>query len=151
MPLYEAVTDPMRQADVVRRRRYGVIETCDGRLVRILYRPYPKTATAFGGRLLGRLSHRLRRGNRCRLYFNEPRSCPGFTALRYVESTRDADYATFRRALVALDDVARLKNADALVCDAANLRISDRFLARLGWVPHAPMFGHRNFIKRLKS
>ena len=151
MPLYETVTDPQLEADVVRRRRYGVIETCAGRLVRIVYRPYPKTATAFGGRLLGRLSHRLRRGNRCRLYFNEPRSCPGFIALRYLESTRDADYATVCRALTALDDVARLKNADALVCDAANLRITDRSLARRGWVPHAPMVGHRNYIKRLKD
>ena len=65
-------------------------------------------------------------------------------------TTRDADYATFRAALTALDEIARLKGIDALLCDAANLRLSDRFLARLGWVPHAPMPGHRNFIKRLK-
>ena len=42
------------------------------------------------------------------------------------------------------------KNADALLCDAANLKISDRLLARFGWEAHAPMLGHRNFIKRLK-
>lgn len=69
-------------------------------------------------------------------------------ALRYVVTTRDADYRTFRAALEVLDEIARLKNADALLCDAANLRLSDRFLARLGWEPHAPMPGHRNFIKR---
>jgi hypothetical protein len=150
MPLFETVTDFLSQADVVRRCRYGVVETTGGRLTRVVFRPWPKFITAFGSRIVGRLKHRLLRGNHCRLYFNQPRSCPNFLALRYVETTRDADYATFRRALAVLDEIACLKNVDALLCDAANLRLSDRFLARLGWVPHAPMIGHRNYIKRLK-
>ena len=152
MPWFDTVTDlanPLR-ADVVRRRPYGYIETVDGRLGRIVLRPWPKIVTAVGGRTLGRLRRRFRRGKRCRLYFNQPRSCPNFLALRYVETTGDADYATFRRALAVLDEIARLKGIDALLCDAANPKLSDRFLARLGWEPHAPMFGHRNFIKRLK-
>ena len=150
MALYETVTDLSSQDDVVRRCRYGVIETENGRLTRVVFRPWPKIITALGSRIVGRLRHRLLRGNRCRLYFNQPRSCPNFLALRYVETTRDADYATFRKALAVLDEIARLKHADALLCDAANLRLTDRFLTRLGWVPHAPMIGHRNFIKRLR-
>ncbi|MBL9080550.1 MAG: hypothetical protein JNK76_02025 [Planctomycetales bacterium] len=150
MSPYHVTVDPQADAEAVRRRRYGVIETCAGRLERIVWRPFPKIVTAFGIHRLAPWLRRRRRGNRCRLYFNEPRSCPGFLALRYVESTCDADYATFRRALTALEEVARVKNSDALLCDAANQKISDRFLARLGWVPHAPMPGHRNFIKRLK-
>lgn len=150
MPFIETVVDLSSQTDVVRRCRYGVIETENGRLTRVVFRPWPKIITAFGSQVVGRLTHRLLRGNRCRLYFNQPRSCPNFLALRYVVTTRDADYATFRKALAVLDEIARLKHADALLCDAANLRLSDRFLARLDWVPHAPMIGHRNFIKRLK-
>ena len=150
MLLYETTFDLSAAADVIRRRRYGVIETVDGRLECIRWRPFPKMATAWGTHLIGRWEHRLRRGNRCRLYFNQPRSCPNFLALRYVVTTRDADYATFRAALEVLDEIARLKDSDALLCDAANLRLSDRFLARLGWEPHAPMPGHRNFIKRRK-
>jgi hypothetical protein len=152
MPLFDCVTDltdPLR-AEVVRRRHYGYVETVDGRLRRIVLRPWPKITTAIGGRTLGRLRRRFRSGKRCRLYFNQPRSCPNFLALRYVESTGDADYATFRRALAVLDEIARLKGIDALLCDAANPKLSDRFLARLGWEPHAPMLGHRNFIKRLR-
>jgi hypothetical protein len=150
MQLFAEVTNLASQADLIRRSRYGVIETTDGRLTRVVLRPWPKIITALGSGLVGRLEHRLRRGNRCRLYFNQPRSCPNFLALRYVVTTRDADYATFRKALAVLDEIARLKQTDALLCDAANLRLSDRFMARLGWVPHAPMLGHRNFIKRLK-
>jgi hypothetical protein len=150
MSLYETVTDLASEADVVRRRRYGVIETVDGRLRRVVFRPYPKVITALGSGVVGRWSHRFRSGKRCRLYFNHPRRHPNFLALRYVVTTRDADYATFRKALALLDEIARLKKVDALLCDAANLRLSDRFLARLGWEPHAPMAGHRNFIKRLR-
>jgi hypothetical protein len=148
--LYTAVTNLVADSDRLRRRGSGVIETCGGRLERVLLRPFPKVVTALGSRLWGGLEHRLRRGNRCRLYFNHSRRFPQFLALRYVVTTRDADYATFRAALATLDEIARIRGIDALLCDAANLRLSDRFLARLGWVPHAPMPGHRNFIKRLK-
>jgi hypothetical protein len=147
---YAVVTDLAAEADRLRRRGSGVIETSCGRLERIVLRPYPKIVTAVGSSIFGRLEHRLRRGNRCRLYFNQSRRFPNFLALRYVVTTAEADYATFRAALTTLDEIARLKGTDALLCDAANLRLSDRFLARLGWVPHAPMKGHRNFIKRLK-
>src|SRR5262245_32718347 len=112
MPLFETITDLAAAADVVRRRRYGVIETIDGRLVRVVLRPFPKIATATGIRLWGAVGHRLRRGRRCRLYFNQPRRHAGFLNLQYVETTRDADYATFRRALAVLDEIARLKDVD---------------------------------------
>lgn len=150
MRLFETITDLAVESDVVRRRRYGMIETAEGRLVRVAWRPFPKIATALGIKILGRIEHSFRRGNRCRLYFNQPRSCPNFLALRYVVTSRDADYATFLRALTTLDEIACLKGSDALLCDAANLRLSDRLMLRLGWQPHAPMPGHRNFIKRLK-
>ena len=55
---------------------------------------------------------------------------------------------TFRRALTALDEIARIKRSDALLADVSNLRISDRLLARWGWVPHCPSRWHRHFIKR---
>ncbi len=148
--LFAAVTDLEADADRLRRRASGVIETACGRLERVVLRPYPKIVTSIGSRLWGGLEHRLRRGNRCRLYFNHARRFPQFLALRYVVTTRDAEYATFYTALATLDEIARLRGIDALLCDAANLRLSDRFLARLGWAPHAPMPGHRNFIKRLK-
>jgi hypothetical protein len=73
---------------------------------------------------------------------------PNFLALKYVVSTGGTSYATFRAALNVLDLVAELKRTDAIVCDVANLRISDRLLARLGWQPHKPRRWHRNYIRR---
>ncbi len=92
--------------------------------------------------------HRLRRGNRCWLYYRQPRRLPQFLVLDYVISTRESTLATFRGALGILDDLARLKRSDAILCDVATGRISDRLLARWGWEPHTAGRRHRQFIKR---
>jgi hypothetical protein len=82
------------------------------------------------------------------LYYNQPRSQPNFLALKYVVSTAGTTYQTFRASLMALDSIAEIKRTDAIVCDAANWRISDRLLSRLGWKPLAPSRWHRNYIRR---
>jgi hypothetical protein len=134
-------------AERVKRGRYGVIEIRGGRLGAIHLRPWPKLISALEADWLGRY-HKRRPGDRCLLYYNQPRRCSNFLALVFVVSSRDASFATFRRALEVLDEVARLKRTDAIVCDAWNLRISERLLARWGWEPHKPERWHRNYIKR---
>ena len=140
--------DPFADCEVLRRARYGVIETHQGRLVSILLRGWPKIATALEASLSGQSCHRSRPGDRCWLYYNQPRAFPNFLALAYVVSQRDCTLATLRRAMEVLDDVARVKGTDAILCDAWNPRISDRLLARSGWEPHKPTRWHRHFIKR---
>lgn len=147
-PLFETVTDLAAQADVVRRRRYGVIEFAAGKFQRLLLRPLPKLYTPFDYFLRGESYHRSQPGDRCLLYYNQPRQFGNFLALKYVVSTRDATLATFRGALDVLDRIAEIKRTDALLCEVANFRISDRLLARWGWAPHAPSRWRRNFIKR---
>jgi hypothetical protein len=98
--------------------------------------------------LWGDWRHRWCAGNACRLYYNEPRSAPGFLALSYLISSRTASVATVLRALGVLDEIARLKRSDAVVCDVSNLRISDRLLKRWGWSPLRASALHRPFIKR---
>ena len=56
--------------------------------------------------------------------------------------------ATVCRALAVLDEIARLKQSDAILCEVANWRISREMLARFGWVPHCPSRWHRHYIKR---
>jgi hypothetical protein len=142
------LVDPFTDCEALRRDRYGVIETQQGRLVSICLRRWPKIATALEASLCGQRCHRGRAGDRCWLYYNQPRSFPNFLALKYVVSQRDCTLATFRRALEVLDEVARVKRTDAILCDAWNPRISDRLLARWGWEPHKPTRWHRHFIKR---
>jgi hypothetical protein len=148
MPLFETATE-LDDAAVL-RRRYGVIETRGGQLVRVSLRPWPHVASLRELWPLGDRWRPMGPADRCRLYYNQPRGHDGFLALRYVASTPGTSYATFRAALVALDTIGRLKGIDALLCDAANQRLSDRFLRRMGWEPHAPMWGRRNYIRRLR-
>jgi len=148
-PLFEIVTDLEAEAEVLRRRRYGVIEVAGGRFRRVVLRPLPKIISAPEILLLGGAYHRYRSGDRLRLYYNQPRRFPNFLALKYVVSTRNTTMGTLTRALAALDEIARLKRSDALLCDVGNWRITTRLIGRWGWVPHCPSRWHRHYIKRL--
>lgn len=144
----ETIVDLAAGRELLRARPYGVIETVDERLARVRLRPFPKLVSLPEIAVVGRLRHRYAPGNRCRLYYNQPCGHRNFLALKYVVSSAGASLATFRLALTVLDEIARIKRVDALLCDAANLRISDRLLARWGWTPHCPSPWHRHFIKR---
>jgi hypothetical protein len=137
-------------ADVaaLRRGRYGVIEVAESELVAIHLRPWPRIISALEIEWLGNRRHERTPGDRCWLYFNQPWRHSNFLALKYVLSLRDCTFATSRRAALALDEVARVKRSDAILCDAWNLRISERLLARWGWEAHNPSRWHRHYIKR---
>ena len=140
--------DAPAACEALRQGRYGVIETAGGRVVAVHLRPWPKLLSwpeiwPTRGRY-----HARGDADRCLLYYNQPRGYANFLALKYIVSTAGTSYATFRAALVELDRIAELKRSDALLCDAANTRLSDRLLARFGWEPHAPGRWRRNFIKR---
>jgi hypothetical protein len=149
MPFLQTVIDLSGDADVLRRRRYGVIEVVDGRLRRVLLRPWPKILVGPEVLWLGRWMHQRRSGDRLLLYYNHPWRFPKFLALAYALSARETSLRSVHVGMGVLDEIARLKNSDALLCDAGNLRISDRLMRRFGWVPHCPAsWWHRHFIKR---
>jgi len=147
-PLLETVTDLNRGAEVLRRRRYGVIETAAGRFCRVVLRPLPKLVSIPEIRLLGQWTHRRRALDRCRLYYDQPRRFPNFLAVKYLVSGRGTTVGTMLRALEVLDEIARLKRTDALLCAVINGRFSPRLLARWGWQPHCPAGRQRHYIKR---
>jgi hypothetical protein len=148
MPLFETVTDLLEGAETLRRRRYGVIEAADGRFRRIVLRPFPKIVSAPGILLFGAWHHNHRCGDRVRLYYNQPVRFSNFLVLKYVESARDTSMATVTRAMAVLDEIARRKGSDALLCDVSNWRITTKLLGRWGWTPHCPARFHRHYIKR---
>lgn len=145
---FRTLHDPFAQPDVLLRARYGVIDVRDGRLAAVHLRPWPKLISALEVTWWGTRRHATRPGNRCLLYYNQPRRHANFLALKYIVSDRDCTLATFHLALEVLDEIARVKRTDAIVCDAWNIRISDRLFARWGWEPHRPSRWHRHFIKR---
>jgi hypothetical protein len=145
---FATIEDWRTGRDALMRRRYGVIETSAGQLVAVHLRPWPKLIAWPEIWPAGPTYHALGEADRCLLYYNQPRRFSNFLALKYIVSTRGTSYATFRAALIALDRLAELKRTDALLCDVANARLSDRLLRRFGWEPHAPRRWRRNFIKR---
>jgi hypothetical protein len=148
MKLFQTICDLAGQAEIVRRRRYGIIESSGGRFVSVHFRPWPKWASLPEVLFWGDRQHRRWSADRCRLYFNQPLQFSNFLAVPYMLSGRGTTLATFYSALAALDEIARIKGTDAMLADVLNLRISNRFLARRGWSPHKPSRWHRHFIKR---
>jgi len=148
MPWHHTIVDWTAGRKALARGRYGVIEAAGGRIVAVHLRPWPKLLSWPEVWLTARDYHARGSADRCLLYYNQPRRHSNFLALRYMASTRSTSYATARAALVGLDALAELKSVDALLCDAANTRISDRLLARFGWAPHTPQRWRRNCIKR---
>ena len=144
----ETILDLENGRERIRARRYGVIETAGGALQSVHLRPLPKLVSLPEFVPLGPRYHCRGSADRCLLYYNQPRRMPNFLALKYVVSTSGTSYRTFRAALVVLDAIAELKHIDAIVCDAANIRLSDRLMVRLGWEPHKPERWHRNYIRR---
>jgi hypothetical protein len=146
--LFETISDIDAGRARIRDRRWGVIETVAGELRAVHLRLWPKLVSLPELWPVGPRYHARGAGDRCLLYYNQPRRMPNFLALKYVVSTAGTSYCTFRAALIVLDAIAELKRTDAIVCDAANCRLSDRLMVRLGWEPHKPQRWHRNYIRR---
>lgn len=146
--LFETVTDLHAGADVIARRRFGVIEAVAGRFDRVQLRPLPKMVSLPEILTLGRYLHSRRAADRCRLFYDQPRRSPNFLAVKYIISGRGTSYQTFRRVAEALDEVARIKGTDALLCELATWRISREMMARWGWEPHCNSRWRRHYIKR---
>ena len=148
MKLFESITSLAEGEDALCRRAYGVIEVVEGRFCRVRLRPFPKIVSLPEILLLGRWSHRHRSGDRCLLYYDQPRRHGNFLVIKYLVSTRGTQLATIHRALDVLNEIARLKGSDAILADVSNWRISRRALARRGYEPHSPSRWHRHYIRR---
>jgi hypothetical protein len=146
--LFQTVTNITEGRHILRRRRYGLIEVVDGRLRRIVLRPFPKLISAPEILLFGGTFHAYWPGDRLWLYYNQPRWHSNYLVLRYVVSARRTRMQTLTRASEALDEIARLKRSDAILCDVGNWRITTKLLGRWGWRPHCPSRWHRHYIKR---
>ena len=109
-----------------------MIEMADGRFRRISLRPFPKIISAPAIVLFGNLFHNKARGDRLWLYYNQPRRFANFLVLKYVVSASETSLGSLARALDVLDYIARLKHSDALLCEAANWRVSTNVHGPLG-------------------
>ncbi len=89
-------------------------------------------------------------GNRCWLYYNQPRRYPWCLTLQYIVSARDTTFRTSRLAVELLDEVARIKHIDTLLCDVSNARTLRSLVATVGAGNRTRRCAwHRNYVKRL--
>ncbi|MCM2371334.1 hypothetical protein [Aporhodopirellula aestuarii] len=93
-------------------------------------------------------NHGRLRGDECLLDYHIPRGLPSFITLDYIRSGSETQYKTFIGACHILNEVARLRRADAIVAHVTNVRISDRLLQRLGWQRHLEHWKGRHYIRR---
>ena len=145
---FQTVTDLRAEAEIVRRRPYGVIEMVDGRLRGIHFRPWPKVVSVAEIWLFGGRFHHRTAGDCCLLYFNQPWGHRNYLTLSYIVSSSETNCRTARGAMLVLDEVARIKQSDAVLCEVRNVRISDRLLRRWGWERHVLDSPSRHYIKR---
>ena len=148
MKLIESVYDVKTQQKSLRRRRYGVIEAAQGKLVRIQLRPWPKFGSHLEAHWLTATKSFRQRRDTCRLFYNEPIGHPGFLSLAFAESSQRTSIRTIFATLNVLDQIAYLKNTNAIVGEVNNKRISDRALRHWGWERHMEHSRKRHWIKR---
>lgn len=143
---FRRITDLQAQRAELLAGRYGVIDVFDGQFRQITLRPWPKIVSLWESLGWGEYLHQHRRGDRCRLFYNQPRGSEKYLAFKYFLTTRGTSLRSFHTALETLDQVAQINRSDAIVCEAANLRLSERIMRRYGWEHHTS--SPRNYIKR---
>ena len=146
--LWKTVTDLELQADELRAGSCGVIEIVASRLVDIHLWPWPKQASLLEVWWGENWHHHRAKGDRCLLYYKQPRRLPNFLALTYILSSSGATFRTSRGALAVLDEIAHIKRSDAIVCQVKSSRITERLLRRFGWDRHITGSRSRHYIKR---
>lgn len=140
------LTDPLRK---IFSRAYGTIVVQQQSFQSIRFKPWPKLISYHGVQHQEKQKHQADNSDdTCLLYYNQPFFHKNFLALKYIISHRGTSFRTFRLAVRILDEVARIKRSDALVCEVTNQRISDRLLTRWGWEEHLQESRGRHFIKR---
>ena len=82
------------------------------------------------------------------LDYHQPLGIPRFLTLDYVRSGTQAGYRSFLAAINLLNEIARIRSAQAIVAHVSNGKISDRFLRRQGWQQHMNDWNGRHWIRR---
>ncbi|MEE2934510.1 MAG: hypothetical protein VYA84_00770 [Planctomycetota bacterium] len=141
-----SVSDPIRQASQLRRWRCGRIVMQSGRLVEIQHRLFCGNVSV--AQVWLQAKYRRSDDDLLWLDYHQPIGMHAFLTLDYIRSGTHAGYKTLRGACRVLDEIARIRNAQAIVAHVTNSQISDRLLHRLGWEQHLKQWKGRHWIRR---
>ena len=134
--------------DLIRTWRYGEVELFNGEIVAI----YPRWWPRFGSQWESWQDsfHCTLAADSCRAYYAFPQRAPGFMSVLYARSGPGTQYKTIARAARAMDEIARIRDAQAIVCQMVSERGTERLMKRWGYVRHAFSLGDNHYIKRLR-
>ena len=132
----------------LRSWRYGEIEIANGQLTSIYPRWWPRLGSRWES-YWDRYNRKLPT-DFCVAYYAFPRSAPGYMSLLYARSGPSTQYKTIYRAVFTLEQIAKLRNSNAIVCEMISERGTERLMNRWGYVRHALSLGDNHYIKRLR-
>ena len=134
--------------EVIRSWRYGELDLHEGKLLRIRPRWWPR----FGSQWESFQDSYIRTLPRdfLRAYYAFPVRAPGFMSVLYAQAGPKTQYKTLLVAMESMDEIAGLRNAQAIVCQLVSTRATERLMNRWGYVQHARSLGNNHYIKRLK-
>lgn len=133
---------------VLSRWRYGTIVLRNGSLDSIHARWWPRWGTVFGA--ISDQVVRVLPRDECRFHYAFPRRSPGFMSLLYVHAGEKTSYRTFHQGIVAIEAIANIHRALAIVCHVTNDRLTHRMMTRWGYETHAKNLGAHHYIRRLR-
>ena len=142
------VTDIDQSQHRIQGCRYGEIELKNG----ALHRVYPRWWPRMGSQWESVMDSYIRQlpEDYCRVYYAFPMRSPGFMSVLYAHSGPNTSYRTVYKGVTVVDEIAGIRNARAIVCQATNTRLTERLMRRLGYVRHASSLGSNHYIKRLR-
>ena len=132
----------------IRTCRYGEVVLRGAHLEAIYPRWWPRIASQWD--VVRDDYVRTLAPDECRFFYSFPRSSPGFMTLNYALTGPSTRYQTIRRAVGIADDIAAIKKANAIVCQAFNKRVTESIMNRWGYVRHAAGLGDNHYIKRFR-
>jgi hypothetical protein len=140
------ITDIKSSAAQIRRWRCGRIVVQGGKLVRVERRLMCGSASM--AQVWWQMKYGRTDDDLVWLDYHQPIGMPAFLTLDYVRSGKRAGYRSFIGAIHLLNEIARIRGAQAIVAHVSNGKISDRLLQRHGWQPHMPDWDGRHWIRR---
>jgi hypothetical protein len=141
-----SVADPISGAAQIRRWRCGRIVMRGGRLVEIQHRLLAGSVSV--AQVWWQSKYGRTDDHDCWLDYHQPLGMPGFLTLDYIRAGKRAGYKSFIGATHVLNEIARARDASAIVAHISNGNISDRFLHRIGWEEHLTNWNGRHWIRR---
>lgn len=144
-----AITDVAQSRHRILACKYGEIELSGGAVVCIYPRWWPRIGSKWESAVESYL--KVLPEDSCRVYYAFPMRAPNYMSVLYAHSGPNTSYKTLYRGVTAVEEIARIREAHAIVCQVSNSRLSERLMKRLGYVRHALNLGDHHYIKRLKT